>query len=262
MKLLTFFVFLFLFPLAAHSSPWGREKGECFVAPQVYYYTATRYWDRNGDKKSLSDTFRKWEIATYLEYGLNGKDTLTLRVPYQYIESGSSSTSGFSDIEVGVIRKFREKGSSVISGRFLTIIPTGYSINKELRLGYGRFGLEGDLLAGKGGKSYFLEGGVGYRYYFGYPSDQIRSYGRVGLKGERWLLMDTLEVHWGLNNGERKTVGKNITLEPYYRLIQNDINFVYKITDGLALSVGFIKALWGRNTGDGKSFYVQLWFSF
>ena len=262
MRLLTLFAFLLLFPQVAHSSPWGREKGELFVAPQVYYYTADRYWDKDGNEKSLSDTFRKWEVATYLEYGLNGRDTLTLRVPYQHLKSGSSTASGLSDVEVGVIRKFKEEGSSVISGRLLAIIPTGYSIDRELRLGYGRLGLEGDLLAGKGGENYFLEGGVGYRYYFGYPSDQIRGYGRAGLKGDRWLLMDTLEVHWGLNNGEKKTVGQNITLEPYYRLIQNDLNFVYKLTDGLALSVGFVKALWGRNTGNGKSFYAQLWFPF
>jgi len=261
-NLLALFVFLLFFPQVAHSSPWGRERGELFLAPQIYYYTADKYWDRSGDEKSLSDTFCKWEVALYLEYGLNGKDTLTLRIPYQYLKSGSSRASGLSDVEAGVIRKFWEEGSSVISGRLLAIIPTGYSIDKKLRLGYGRPGLEGDVLIGRGGENHFLEGGAGYRYYFGYPSDQIRAYGRVGLKGKRWLLMDTLEVHWGLNNGEKKTVGQNITLEPYYRLAQNDLNFVCKLADGLALSVGFIKALWGRNTGNGKSFYAQLWFPF
>jgi len=263
MRYLTLFGLALLFlSSGATASPWGREEGELFVAPQVYYYTADRYWDRHGNERSLKDTFKKWEFATYAEYGIDGKHTLTLRVPYQHLESGDSSTSGLADVEVGLIRKLKEEGRSVFSGYLLAVVPTGYSINDDLRLGYGRLGLEGGLLAGYGGDRYFLEGGAGYRYYFGYPSDQIRGYGRFGLKGDRWILMDTLEVHYGLNNGDRKRVGRNVTLEPYYRLVQNDLSFVYRLTDHLAVSFGFVKALWGRNTGNGKSFYGQVWFPF
>jgi len=262
MRELLAFIFLVLFWGTAFGSPWGREKGELFIAPQVYYYTADTYWDRDGNEKDLEDTFRKWEIATYAEYGINGRDTLTLRVPYQYLDSGKSTTSGLSDVEVGWIRKLRQEGSSVISTRLLAIIPTGYSISEEPRLGYGRLGLEASILAGYGAESYFLEGGLGYRYYFGYPSDQVRGYGRLGLKGSWWMVMETVDVQYGLNNGDRKELGGNITLEPYYRLIQNDLSLVLKLGSRAAVSIGFVKALWGRNTGNGESFYAQLWFPF
>jgi len=262
MRYLKALLFVFFLSLPASAGPWGKEKGELFIAPQFYYYTADKYWDRHGNRKDIGCTFKKWEYATYGEYGLDGKTTITLRIPYVKVKCGGDSESGLGDVEVGVIRRLEEWGSSVLSFRLASIIPTGYPIDRELRLGYGRFGIEPSLLFGYGGESYFLEGGLGYRYYSGYPSDQLRGYGRFGLKGNGWMLIDTLDVQWGLNNGDEKRVGKNITVEPYYRLVQNDLNIVIELFDGLSLSAGFIKALWGRNTGDGKNFYGQLWFRF
>jgi len=262
MKRLALVLLFLALSLDALGGPWGREKGEFFLAPQAYYYTADKYWNRHGSKKEIGCTFKKWEYATYGEYGLDDETTITFRIPYIRIECGGSSESGLGDIEAGVIRRLRSWDSSVLSFQLLSVIPTGYSIDKDLRLGYGRFGIEPSLLFGFGQESYFLEGGVGYRYYFGYPSDQIRGYGRAGLKGNGWMLIDTLDVQWGLNNGDTKRVGRNITVEPYYRLVQNDIDLVVNLFDGLSLSVGFVKALWGRNTGDGKNFYAQLWFRF
>jgi len=261
MNFLVFVLFFLLLSGSALGSPWGQKKGDFFLAPQFYYYTADEYWDKDGNKKSLPDTFKKKEFALYGEYGLDGKNTLTFRVPYQHLESGGDTESGLADLEVGLITTLKREGRGVISSYFVFILPTGYSTDESLRLGYGRWGAELSLLGGYGGDFYFLEGGLGYRYYSGYPSDQIRGYGRVGLKGERLTVVDTLELHYGLNNGEERFIG-NITLEPYYRLLQNDLSVVYRVNDGLAVSVGFVKALWGRNTGDGKSFYGQLWFRF
>jgi len=261
MRFLALFFLLLFASLEAFGSPWGRRGGELFLAPQFYYYTADKYWDESGNKVSLQDTFKKEEFALYGEYGLGGGKTLTFRLPYQHLKSGGSSESGLSDLEVGLIAPLARSGRSVLSANFLLIVPTGYPTDRELRLGYGRWGAEAGLLAGYGGDSFFLEGGAGYRYYSGYPSDQIRGYGRLGLKAGKLTVMETLEVHYGLKNGEEKFIG-NITLEPYYRLVQNDLSLVYRLNDKLSLSAGFVKALWGRNTGDGKSFYGQVWFSF
>jgi len=261
MRLPALLLFFFMLSCSAFGSPWGRERGSFFLAPQFYYYEADEYWDRNGSKKSLDDTFRKREFALYGEYGIDGRNTLTFRLPYQHLDSGKETESGLADLEVGLITSLKREGRGVVSSYLVLILPTGYSTDESLRLGYGRWGAEASLLGGYGGDSYFLEGGLGYRFYSGYPSDQIRGYGRVGLKAGRFTFIDTLELHYGLNNGEERFVG-NITLEPYYRLLQNDLNIVYRVNDGLAVSVGFVKALWGRNTGDGESFYGQVWFRF
>lgn len=252
-----------ILPPSASSSPWGRKKGEFFAAPQIYYYTADHYWDKEGDRKSIGCTFKKLETAIYAEWGLSQELTLTLRVPYQHLECGEKHTDGISDIEAGLIKRLKQSSRGVLSLQATAIIPTGYSISRELRLGYNRFGLEGMLLGGYGFNRAFAEAGIGYRYYQGYPSDQIRGYARIGLKPDRKIIiMNTIDIQYGVNNGERKKVGKNITLEPYYRLIQNDFSLVFRITPRISVNLGVIKALWGRNTGDGINFYGQLWFTF
>jgi len=247
---------------SAFAGPWGREKGEFFIAPQFHSYRATKYWDSNGNSRSIGCTYKKTESAIYGEYGLSEKDTISVRIPYVSAECGRDKSSGIGDIEIGVLHKIKKEGSGVLSLQGLAIIPTGYSINKPVRIGYGRVGAELSLLGGYSVKDTFLEGGVGYRHYFGYPSEQIRAYARVGHTfANKLIVMDTLELQYGLWNGKRKTVGLDVTLEPNYRLLQNDL-FVGVKLGNLTLGAGWVQALWGRNTGKGTSFYSQAWVDF
>jgi len=73
--------------------------------------------------------------------------------------------------------------------------------------------------------------------------------------------MDTLDLQYGLGNGKRKVIGFDATLEPNYRLLQNDL-FVGVKLGNLTLGAGWVQALWGRNTGKGRRFYSQAWFDF
>jgi len=253
---------LLLFAGLALANPWGREEGEFFISLQGYYYEATNYWDGDGNKRPIGCTFKKWETSLYGEYGYGEKTTLFFKFPYQRLECGSSSTTGLADVEAGVLRRLYT-GRGVASLKLTAIVPTGYSLNDDLRLGYGRVGAEAMLLGGYGFKGGWTEGGLGFRYYAGYPSEQVRGYWRIGLKPHpRLLIMNTLELHYGLANGTVKRVGKNVTLEPDYKLLQNDLSFSLNLGGGAWFQLGYLKALWGRNTGDGSSLYTQMWLLF
>ncbi|NPB07913.1 MAG: hypothetical protein GXN96_03170 [Aquificae bacterium] len=244
------------------ANPWGREEGELFISTQYYHYEATSYWDGSGKRRPIGCTFKKKEVALYGEYGLSAITTLFIRIPYQRLECGNRSTDGLADLEMGLQRKIYRTGPGVLALRFTAIIPSGYSIKDDPRLGYGRVGAEATLLGGYGFNRGWTEGGIGFRYYGGYPSEQVRSYWRVGLKPlDSVLLMNTLELHYGLANGTTKVVGQNITLQPDYKLLQNDLALSLK-TGSFWIQIGYLKALWGRNTGDGSSVYAQLWILF
>ncbi|NPA32779.1 MAG: hypothetical protein GXO04_04045 [Aquificae bacterium] len=246
----------------ALANPWGREEGELFLSTQFYYYEATNYWDNDGNKKPIGCTFKKRELALYGEFGLSSRTTIFGKIPYQDLECGSSSTSGVSDLELGLQRKLYQRGAGVASLKLTGIIPTGYSINDDLRLGYGRVGAEAMLLGGYGFSKGWTEGGAGFRYYAGYPSEQLRGYWRIGLKPVNWvILMNTLEIHYGLGNGTVKRIGKNVTVEPDYKLLQNDLTVALRL-GRLWIQIGYLDALWGRMTGDGSSVYSQVWFFF
>ncbi len=261
-KILSASAVIFLLCGTAEASPWGRKPSEVFLAPQISFYSATKYWDGEGELKSIGCDFKKVEVALYGEYGLKDSYTLIFKIPYQSI-SCSSRTEGLSDLEIGIQKRLAVKQPNALSLKLKAIIPTGYSIDTSPRLGYGRLGLEFSALAGRGFDRAFLEGALGYRLYFGYPSDQIRAYGRLGLKPmRRFMLMGTLELQYGLKNGTSKVVGQNIVLQPYYRLLQADVSAVWKLKKSVQLVGGITRALWGRNTGEGKTVYGQLWLAF
>ena len=255
--------FLFIAFSLSFSGPWGKRKGEIFIVPQFYKYSAKKYWDKKGNKRDIGCKYDKSEYAMYGEYGFSAKTTLLFRIPYISVECGKDSASGVGDIEAGFLRKLIKKGSGIVSLQTILIIPAGYSINKPVRIGYGRPGAEIYLLSGYGFKKAFIEGGVGFRYYAGYPSEQLRTYGRLGFKPvKRFMVMNTLELHYGLETGEQKNVGRNVTLEPNYKLLQNDLFITFKVGRRLNLGAGWIESLWGRNVGVGRSIYTQIWFSF
>ena len=266
-----FFRIIFLLGLAflwcdvslVFSSPWGREKGEVFISPQFFYYRATHYWDKSGERKAMDCTFEKLENTLYSEWGFSSSTTVVSKVSYQSLSCGGRNTSGVADLELGLMRKLRKTDRSVWSIQLLSIIPTGYSIKKKLRLGYNRPGLEIYLLRGQSFDNGFLEFGLGYRFYKGYPSDQIRSYFKFGhYFNDRLMFLGNFELHYGVNNGKKLNIGENITLEPYYRLIQADFSLSFEVQKNIMLNLGVIKAIWGRNTGDGVNFYGQIWFFF
>jgi len=253
---------LFLLANNCYGGAWGREAGELLIVPQFYNYSAEKYWDKSGNKRDIGCTYRKKESAIYGEYGYSNETTITLRIPYIDVKCGEDSASGIGDIELGMIRKLKKWDKGIISSQGLLIIPTGYSIDKPVRVGYNRIGAEIALLGGYSIKNTFLEGGAGFRYYAGYPSEQIRAYARIGHTFNNLLIMDTLDLQYGLWTGKKKTIGLDVTLEPNYRLLQNDLFLGIKISNQATLGLGWIEALWGRNVGEGRNIYLQLWFKF
>ncbi|MGB9668655.1 MAG: hypothetical protein ACPL0D_07035 [Thermosulfidibacteraceae bacterium] len=256
-----YLLYLLLIPVVGFSSAWVRKDGEVFIAPFFYYYSAKDYYDRNGNKKPIGCTFEKQEIQIYGEYGLTNKTTLTFKLPYDRLKC-ARETSGFSDLEVGFIRQIRAFPNGSFSAYGTAIIPTGYSIHKDPRLGYGRLGLEGGILDGISGNLGFLDTGLGYRYYFGYPSSQVRYYATGGLNLYKNLqLITTLDLQIGLGDGKRKQVGKNVLLEPDYKLAQVYIG-PRLVLGNISLVATYQHVFYGRNTGVGRGFNVGVWWNF
>jgi len=249
-------------PAVCFASAWVRQEGELFISPTFNYYRAKDYYDKNGNKRPMNCTFEKQEFQVYGEYGLSKKTTLTFKIPYDWLKCGSAKNSGFSDLEAGFIREIKRGENYSFSFYGNALVPTGYSIKDNPRLGYGRLGLEGGLLYGISGAYGFVDSGLGYRHYFGYPSSQIRSYATAGVNLTKQLqFISTIDLQLGLGNGKRKAVGQNVFLEPDYKLAQVYVgprlmlgNFSFVAT--------YQHVFWGRNTGVGRGFNLGLWLNF
>lgn len=244
------------------ASAWVRKEGELFISTTFYYQSAKKYYDSEGKRRPIGCTFEKREMQIYGEYGLSSKNTLTFKLPYDWLKCGNNSTSGFGDLELGLIRNLKLQDSKSISLYGNIIIPTGYSINDNPRIAYGRVGLEGGVLYGFSGRWGFWDSGLGYRYYFGYPSSQIRAYGGGGINlFQNIQLLTFVDAQIGLGDGKRKQIGENIFLEPDYKLVQ--LNVGPRLNLGKFSAIfNYQKTLYGRKTGDAQGFSFGIWYSF
>ncbi|MEN3033432.1 MAG: hypothetical protein ABDH18_00380 [Aquificaceae bacterium] len=255
-----YLLMVFAFASISLGSAWVREEGSLFLSPAFFYYEADKFFDKDGNRREIGCKFTKREIQLYGEYGLTDNYTLTFKIPYANLKC-SRSNSGLGDLEAGVIRSLR-KGKSNVSAYANAIFPTGYSLKDEPRLGYARFGLEGGLLYGFSGKWGFLDSGAGLRYYFGYPSTQLRAYLSGGYNlTNSVLLYGQIDAQIGLGDGKRKVIGQNIFLEPDYKLIQLYLGPRFSYGKG-SVGFGYQKVIFGRNTGDGSGFFLNIWQSF
>jgi hypothetical protein len=245
------------------ASSWIRKEGSFFLAPSFNYYQASKYYNKHGNKEQIGCTFKKWETTLYGEYGLTDTTTLMFKLPYTDLKCDSSKTSGFEDIEVGFIRNINRTNKSSFSFYGNLIVPTGYSIKDNPRIGYGRFGFDSGILFGTSGNWGFVDSGLGYRYYLGYPSSQLRTYvtGAWNAIGKLQLSV-TLDAEIGVGDGRIKRIGENVFLGTNYKLVQLYIGSRLMLGKRVSMTAGYKHALWGRDTGIGSSFSLGFWLSF
>jgi len=251
-----------LIPAVSLASAWVKEENALFISTTFNHYRAQDYYDKRGDRRPIGCTFEKEELQVYGEYGLGRRTTLTFKLPYDWLSCGGDRTSGFVDFEVGFIRQMRKDKNYSLSLYGNAIVPTGYSITDSPRLGYGRPALEGGLLYGVSGRLGFLDSGLGYRHYFGYPSSQIRTYATDGINIFKNIqFLTTLDLQMGLGDGKRKQVGQNVLLEPDYKLAQTYVRLRLMFKN-LSFVATYQYVLWGKNTGVGRGVDFSVWWSF
>lgn len=269
--LLAVVVTCLLAPQQVTAGAWGRSKGEFFLSLQPYYYSTDQYYDRQGDRHDRGGTFRKYEINPYMEYGVTDKDTVILNIFYDWLTDdsaeGKKKNQGFVDQEIAWQHRLYSDGVGVLAVQGLCIIPSGYDIEDDPRLGYGRFGGEVSLLYGRSYKLAdcygFIDLRLGFRDYFGYPSSQIRSMVTTGYDiFPKWQILGAVELHYGLNNGTNKLLGPNLLAQPNYRLLKLSLAARYRINDRYSLVAGGYNHAWGEETGCGGGGYVSLWYTY
>ncbi len=249
---------------------WGQEKGHLFLSAQAYYYTTDRYYDSQGDSHDRGGRFYKYEINPYLEYGVTQRDTLIANVFFDTLTDDASgserTTTGLADLEIGLQHRFYKGQQGIAAIQGLLVIPTGYDIDDDPRLGYGRFGAEIGILYGRSYKFMnqygFLDLRLGVRDYFGYPATQIRPMITAGYDlSSKWQVMASGEMHYGLDNGSEKKLGPNLLVQPNYRLLKLTLSARYRISSNYSIVASGYAHAWGEDTGGGGGAYVSLWYS-
>jgi len=253
----------------AQAAAMPETKGQWFLAPQVSYYSTSRYWDINGVGRPLGSyaPFIKRELSLYGEYGLTANTTLTFNTAYDVLTqpspAGPLQGSGFTQFDIGLIHALLRDQHYALSLYGWALLPNGRAPDSQgLLVGYDRAGVEGGILAGAYYDSGYVDAGVGYRWYFGYPSNQIRAYVNGGLTfAPGWQILGGLSGTFGTNRNATFSVG-SIVSQPYYQLAQASIGLRYRILPGVSVVPMAYFPFWGRNTGQGSTLSMSLWLNF
>lgn len=243
-----------------------QAKGRAYVSLTYWNYESDHFWNSNGDKRDAFNEFEKDAISLYAQYGLTRCDTLLLEGGWARVEESLDGKAfGFEDVEIGWKHFFGTKWGHLISAQIIGIIPSETEYKPGLR--YGEFGAEVDLLASRGLRLLGCRGSydinLGYRYYNGFPSDQVRAYYGINLFPiNRLLLTAALDLEYGVFNGKSKRNTSFFLYNPNYRLLKGLVEAELCVCKGASLILGYRQHLWGRNVGTGGGGYGGLSYQF
>jgi hypothetical protein len=252
-------IMLALIPVAA------RADDPTFISIGPLNYSSSSYIDQNGKTHASSCTFEKRGESLYVQQQLSPSDQLRLDTEYDDDSCGGVSTRGLYDYLKGLSGKSHPNQFQVEAG---VIVPPGYSIAANPRLGLGRPGAElGGLYNGtfKAGSMYgYVIASLDARAYTGYPAPQLLSNVTAGLNLTRQLLV--YESYYGTTHlgagGTLIDIGLNPTVNSVYDSYTISENVAYAFTRKTALALTYQSQLGGWNTGIGTTLQAGLWFHF
>jgi protein XagA len=229
------------------------------------HYSTRHFWNKNGKKLPAFNDFKEEAGLFYSEYALNASNALFIHGGYSLVkESMNGNSHALHDIELGLKHSLLQSSSSAITLEIIAIAPIG-AAKSSVR--YGKPGLQASLLLSqilsKNPNLIWLDSGLGYRFYQGFPSDQIRAFLALGLDATPFItFIATGELACGLFNGEEKKNFNNIAFNPNYRLVKGKIECLIHYFDPIALSIGGYQHFWGENVGAGGGLFCGTWLYF
>ncbi len=223
----------------------------------IQTYNTRHFWNKHSEKKHSFNHFKETELQLYTELSLCSGAILSALGSYASIQDRlNGNTYGFGDVEASCTLQAWGNSSSPWWINLTTIIPAG---NEKEDLRYGRWGLEFDLFYSNatnlGPLPFWYYIGVGYRGYFGFPSDQIKAIINTATALTPDIFVYCIgNVEWGLFNGRRQEHFNQILFNPNYRLAAVEIGIVGYLSDNWYVDVGYFHHVWGANVGTGGGF--------
>jgi len=254
-----------LVPLAARAD----DPPPTFIAVGPLYYSSSSYINKSGQTEASSCTFEKRGESFYLQQQLSPSDQFRVYTEYDDDSCGAASTRGLYDVQLDYLKGVSGKGHQ---DRFQVdvglIVPPGYSIAANPRIGLGRTGAEaGGLYNGtfKAGSTYgYVIASLVVRGYTGYPAPQLLSNVTAGFNLTHQLL--AYESYYGTTHigagGTLTDIGLNPSINSEYDSYTLSENVAYAFTPHTTLNLTYQSQLGGWNTGIGSTLQAGVWFRF
>jgi len=253
------------------SLPVARaDQPATFISLGESTYQSSQNLDANGRKMPGFCTFNQQSTGIYVSHQFSARDSWFGDTAYNSISCGDVSTRGLTDIEVGEQhgisgpshpRQWSIKGS--------ILVPSGYPIDANLRLGYGRPGASlGAVYLGSlnlGPKmSGFVTAGAAVKAYTTYPAPQLDTSATVGVHVTPGILL--LESYFGStaigNGGQVNNLALNPITSTRYSAYQLTEAATFDLSKNIGLNVNVWNLIGGESIGIGTTVGAGLWIKF
>lgn len=267
MQLIILILLLFIGSLEAataqphHTTAFIGQPGEVDILISYSHYNVNRFWNRYGNLLPRHNHFFRQAGTLYAEYAIRCEDSVTLDGGYDFIrEKLDGNTFGFEDMELGWKHQVYATETAALTTQLIALIPGGA---KRCSLRYGKPGLQAGLLFSDQYSRGWYDLNLAYRFYQGFPSDQIVAEGAIGYDVLACLqFIASIQLEYGICNGRSDKNFNNIVFNPNYRLLNGQLELNYRLMQHVTLVAGGFQHLWGRNVGSGGGFFGGSWIDF
>jgi hypothetical protein len=220
-------------------------------------YQTRHFWNKSGELKHSRNHFKKAELDLYAQLSICPRSILSVLGSFSGIHDRlNGNTYGFGDVEANWTFQPFSQSYQKLWLNLTGVIPAG---KEKESLRYGRWALEFDAYYSDAQVIFkvpcWYYFGLGYRGYFGFPSDQIKAIVNAAAAVSSNLFVYFIgNVEWGLFNGRRQEHFNQILYNPNYRLAKVEIGLVGYLTEYLYMDAGYFQNIWGANVGTGGGF--------
>lgn len=254
-----------------HQTAFIAPSGSLDLLFSYSTYSADHFRNKKGKKLPTYNDFFAQDYKIYTEYAFNDCNSFTLNGGYTFGETKLDGNKfGIDDLELGWKHLIDGTEDSDFTFELIGIIPC--KKYKPL-ITYGKWGAQAGLIYSKFFSFWELlswyDLGAAYRYYQGFPSDQIRANASLGVNfgqglGVLWTCISSCFLEYGIYNGKDGYCKNHIFLNPSYRLVkaQLECRFSPLIFPYLTVTLGGFIHIWERQISLGKGFIGGAWYDF
>lgn len=249
-----------------HTTAFIGDDGQIDVLNAFSTYRTRSFWNKHGQKRSTHSHFDRNTYFLYVEYALNRCNSVSFNGGYSMVDEKLNGRSrSLKDIELAWKHLINASPVSALTVQLTGIVPVG---DRKPSIRYGQGGAQASLLYSRvyslnGTSRLWYDLDLGYRWYTGYPSDQLRGSAALGLEiSPAWWLIGSGQLEYSLSNGRVGTRWNAVTLHPNYRLFNAQLEAVRKLFSHTYITIGGYMHLWGEHVGAGGGFFGGAWLDF
>lgn len=267
---------MFIFAKAAGNEPYHTTA---FIAPEgsidclLSYstYSADHFQNKKGKRLPTYNELHAENYNLYAEYAFNDQNSFTFNGSYFFGKTEMDGNKcGFKDFEIGWKHFITGEDISSLTFQWIAIIP--YRDYKPL-ITYGKWGTQAGLLYSRFftfcDRLGWYDLGLAYRYYQGFPSDQVRGNCSLGIHagtlfGWEFTWIGSCFLEYGIYNGKDGYQGSQIYLNPNYRLVKGQLECRFRSTcfPYATITLGAFTHIFERQISQGKGFIGGAWIDY